>query len=95
MSEIHDRRVFGNRRAERQSSQFYAVWPIGLIAIMRLTKRVELVLMALIGGVTVAAAYYLKMGASGVFFLAPFRVNEFLIGGLVVFLERYNLNNFF
>lgn len=72
--------------------QFYAVWPVVFLAIMKLTRRVEWVLIALIVGVTVAALYYLKIDASAAFFLTPFRINEFLIGGLIVFLERSSLS---
>lgn len=71
--------------------QFYILWPALLFFITRVTKRpmIAVVVVLLIGAV--AANYYIKSDASGAFFLTPFRIHEFLFGGLVVFLERYKI----
>lgn len=73
--------------------QFYIIWPIVLLLIIRFTKYplVCLVLIALLGGVL--SILYLNRDAAGAFFLTPLRVHEFLIGGIVVFLERYKISS--
>ncbi|MEE4678874.1 acyltransferase family protein [Pseudomonas alliivorans] len=72
--------------------QFYLVWPVVLLLLTRFTKTpfVAVLVLILIG--VVASVQYLKHDASGAFFLTPFRMHEFLFGGLVVFAERYSLN---
>lgn len=68
--------------------QFYILWPIMLVSIARLAKSQlwPVVGLFLIGSVT--AYYFLKIDAVGAFFLTPFRIHEFLVGSLVVFLDK-------
>jgi peptidoglycan/LPS O-acetylase OafA/YrhL len=72
--------------------QFYIIWPIVLLAITRFTRKPFLPVLAIVVIGATAAFFYLKKDASGAFFLTPFRIHEFLFGGLVVFLERYRIS---
>lgn len=72
--------------------QFYILWPIALLFITKITKKPLAPVAAIVAIGIVASVYYLKKDAAGAFFLTPFRIHEFLFGGLVVFLERYKLD---
>lgn len=72
--------------------QFYILWPLILVSVTRLTKNV-LAATSVIFVVGAAAAYFfLQQDASGAFFLTPFRIHEFLLGALVVLVERNKVN---
>ncbi|MGN2433674.1 acyltransferase family protein [Pseudomonas syringae] len=75
--------------------QFYIIWPALLLILTKLMKRpvIAIVGLMVLGGV--ASVYFLNKDASGAFFLAPFRIHEFLLGGIVVFFERHRINTFF
>jgi peptidoglycan/LPS O-acetylase OafA/YrhL len=72
--------------------QFYLIWPILLLGILRKTTHIKVTLLALIALGATSAVLFLKSDASGAFFLTPFRVHEFLLGGLVTFIERHKFN---
>lgn len=72
--------------------QFYILWPIALLAITRFTRKPFLPVLAIVVIGATAAYFFLKKDASGAFFLTPFRIHEFLFGGLVVFLERHKIS---
>lgn len=74
--------------------QFYVIWPILLLGILRTTTHIKIALLALIALGATSAVLFLKSDASGAFFLTPFRVHEFLLGGLVTLIERHKLNKF-
>lgn len=71
--------------------QFYVIWPVVLILITKVTRKPLLPVLAITVLGAAAAIYYLNKDASGAFFLTPFRIHEFLFGGLIVFLERHRL----
>ncbi|WP_052261115.1 acyltransferase family protein [Pseudomonas sp. C5pp] len=72
--------------------QFYILWPLILVGVTKLTKNV-LAATTLIFVIGAAAAYFfLQQDASGAFFLTPFRIHEFLVGALVVLVERNKVN---
>ena len=68
--------------------QFYILWPLILLALTKLTKHTFIATLGITTLGCIAAVWYLNIDASGAFYLTPFRFNEFLFGGLVVFLER-------
>jgi peptidoglycan/LPS O-acetylase OafA/YrhL len=75
--------------------QFYAFWPL-LIWFIAKAKREWVTIAALTTTAAVsflACLYILSMDSPAGFFLMPFRVWEFAIGGLVFFLERRRLQN--
>ena len=67
--------------------QFYLVWPTFMVMLFALGKRVWLIAgIAIISLVSLAAAeLWLAKDSSAAFYLAPFRVYEFGIGALLVF----------
>lgn len=72
--------------------QFYAVWPLILVLLLRYTKELLIPIVALAAMGAFISVLYLGHDSAGAFFLMPFRIHEFLFGGIVVFLERARLN---
>ncbi|WP_370599545.1 acyltransferase family protein [Pseudomonas nitroreducens] len=72
--------------------QFYIIWPLILIGITRMTKNVLAATSAIFVVVAAAAYVFLQQDASGAFFLTPFRIHEFLLGALVVLVERNKMS---
>ncbi|HCF4202287.1 TPA: acyltransferase [Pseudomonas aeruginosa] len=72
--------------------QFYIVWPVILLVVMRITQKPlpTTITLAAIG--SFAAYYFLKIDAVGSFFLTPFRIHEFLFGAIIVFLENNRIH---
>lgn len=70
--------------------QFYALWPVVLVAALTLNRRVPgaaLAAVIVIFGVSLAAACFgMSLFPSAVFFLAPFRAYEFMMGAVLVWL---------
>ena len=73
--------------------QFYLIWPAFLLlGLPRCSKRVMYVLIALlILGSIVLAQWIIKIDASAAFYLIPFRVAEFGIGAVMVWLNHYRV----
>lgn len=71
--------------------QFYLVWPLALILLLRSKRESFVVLFLLVIGIS--SLYFtqtwLVSDAEGAFYLTPFRVVEFAIGALCVWLVRY------
>lgn len=67
--------------------QFYLFWPLMLVLMAR-WKASLLPTLLLLFGLSLAANYACQAHSSAIFFLLPFRVFEFAIGGLVVQAER-------
>ncbi len=65
--------------------QFYLIWPALLFLLLgRLSKRAISISLLLVGTVTLfTAEKYLVTAPDSVFFLAPFRIYEFALGGLL------------
>lgn len=72
--------------------QFYILWPIAILAISRVTKRLLAPTIVLVVIGSISAYLFLRTDAVGAFFLTPFRIHEFLFGALVVFLESRQAN---
>lgn len=72
--------------------QFYILWPLVLVGITRLTHNVLAATTAIFVVGAAAAYFFLQYDMSGAFFLTPFRIHEFLIGALVVLVERNRVN---
>ncbi len=73
--------------------QFYLTWPLLLILLF---KRNLLIWISIIGVMSLfAAEIMIDSAPSAVFYLMPFRVFEFAIGAILVFLERsqYRFNH--
>ncbi|WP_050439956.1 acyltransferase family protein [Pseudomonas monteilii] len=72
--------------------QFYIIWPMAILAITQVTRKLlaPTILLVLIG--SVSAYLFLRTDAIGAFFLTPFRIHEFLFGALVVFLENRSIH---
>jgi len=71
--------------------QFYFVWPAILLLLSKLRKTIWLILFIIIS--SAISLYWtekwLVSDPSGAFFLAPFRIIEFAIGAILVWLIRY------
>ncbi|WP_270658502.1 acyltransferase family protein [Escherichia coli] len=75
--------------------QFYMVWPFLVIIACKAIKKESLRLLVaflfvLLG--LVSSVKYLETDATGAFFLTPFRMHEFAIGALVVFMSNVRIN---
>ncbi|WP_114945084.1 acyltransferase family protein [Microvirga calopogonii] len=73
--------------------QFYLVWPAFLFVLARTrSRRTVLIGITLAAGVSFAiSVLMLKKDPTGVFYLTPFRIYEFALGGMVVFLKPLRL----
>jgi peptidoglycan/LPS O-acetylase OafA/YrhL len=73
--------------------QFYLIWPAFLLALAQSRSRVAILIgIALAAGVSFAVSVVmLKSDPAGVFYLTPFRIYEFALGGVVVFLDEGRL----
>lgn len=70
--------------------QFYAVWPLLLLAFARLSKRrIAIALATLAVGALVASEIGLNIAASASYYLLPTRFFELMIGGLLASLIAY------
>lgn len=67
--------------------QFYLFWPLMLVLMARWKASLLSTLLLLLGA-SLAANYAWQAHSSAIFFLLPFRVFEFAIGGLVVQTEQ-------
>lgn len=67
--------------------QFYLFWPLMLVLMARWRGSLPSTLLLLFGA-SLAANYVWQAHSSAIFFLLPFRVFEFAIGGLVVQAEN-------
>ncbi|MFL6465272.1 MAG: acyltransferase family protein, partial [Bryobacteraceae bacterium] len=69
--------------------QFYFFWPFALYFLSKYANKSVATALTLAGAVSfVAAAAYFKIDPDAVFFLTPFRVFEFVVGAVLVWLER-------
>ncbi|MEP4053449.1 MAG: acyltransferase family protein [Litorimonas sp.] len=76
--------------------QFYLIWPIFLFACLAVGRRRLVVSMAILGLLSFGAAiYFHRENPDVVFFLAPFRVFQFAIGGLISFLPAWKFRDNF
>jgi peptidoglycan/LPS O-acetylase OafA/YrhL len=75
--------------------QFYFVWPIILVFLLKFRKGIYVVPALLLLGTAsvVVSEHYVDEIPDAVFFLMPFRLVEFAIGALCVWLSKYNLEN--
>lgn len=64
--------------------QFYLVWPAVLFFLKKLYGKKGLVIgLSLLGALSIAAAFYLhQKSPDSVFYLMPFRIHQFALGGL-------------
>lgn len=73
--------------------QFYIVWPVLLVTMLRFRSWAPPAFIAVAGIVSLfAAQYWLKIDKSAAFYLMPFRVVEFAIGAAMVWLGRYEVS---
>lgn len=69
--------------------QFYLAWPLGLLFLARFRPKYAPMALGVIGVLSlIASVAYYRIDQEAVFFLTPFRVFEFAIGGLLVWLKR-------
>ena len=69
--------------------QFYLLWPLALYFLSKVANKFVPTALALAGALSfIAAVAYFKIDQDAVFFLTPFRVFEFAVGALLVWLER-------
>ncbi len=75
--------------------QFYLVWPFVIYLVYRLKPALLPAALLVLGAVSLALSqWYLSVDTSANYYLTPFRVFEFAIGGLVVFaVERRRQGN--
>ncbi|MEL6947931.1 MAG: acyltransferase family protein [Pseudomonadota bacterium] len=63
--------------------QFYLFWPVALVAVLSLGRRYLVpFLIAMVVVWTAVAEYVVWTNASAAFFLTPFRIGQFALGGL-------------
>ena len=67
--------------------QFYLVWPAALVAWSVWTKSSRLILIVALGGTSLAMSI-LHAGSPASFFMMPFRIFEFAVGAMVIWLPR-------
>jgi len=73
--------------------QFYMVWPLVLVLLLRRTPPLTAPILLLVGGiVSVGLAWHFEH-KNFAFFLAPFRAYEFAIGAILVWLIRFQPSN--
>jgi peptidoglycan/LPS O-acetylase OafA/YrhL len=69
--------------------QFYLFWPLGLYILSKFAKTIAPIALTAVGTLSLmAAAVYFYTDQDAVFFLTPFRIFEFAVGALLVWLER-------
>lgn len=69
--------------------QFYLVWPLLLVVLLRSTKRFTPIAIAILTALSVAITSYFSITSpDAAFYLTPFRTYEFAIGALCVWIER-------
>ena len=75
--------------------QFYIFWPVFISTLFAIKRAASVWLgLLIIGLISLALAeYFLRISPSAVFFLTPFRVCEFVVGGLCVALDKKNYPN--
>ena len=77
--------------------QFYLIWPLLLLLLCRLDRIKKVRLLFIISFVVVAgflSARYSYINSETSFFLTPFRMHEFAMGGLVSFLNTKSYNRY-
>lgn len=68
--------------------QFYLIWPFFIFLIYKL-NRFQFTIILIITIISGIVSYkFLKLNATGAFFLMPFRIHEFSIGTLTFLIER-------
>ena len=71
--------------------QFYLFWPLALYFLSKFANKFVPTALALTGALSfIGAAAYFKIDQDAVFFLTPFRVFEFVVGALLVWLTTIN-----
>lgn len=74
--------------------QFYLVWPFILFVFFKFLRgKIFAVLLLLTIISLVSSSYYISTISQAVFYLLPFRMFEFILGALVIWLERYRFDN--
>jgi peptidoglycan/LPS O-acetylase OafA/YrhL len=69
--------------------QFYLVWPLGLYFLTKFRAKNAPIALGAIGALSlIASIAYFNIDQDAVFFLTPFRVFEFAVGALLVWIER-------
>lgn len=71
--------------------QFYLLWPLFLIALCKVTKKIHFrtfVVALFVIIFAFIAIYHINVDSSGAFFLTPFRMHEFAIGAIGVFISH-------
>lgn len=74
--------------------QFYLIWPFILVLMLRVSwKTCAIGVAAFTFLAAVISIYYVNVDSASAFFLFPFRMYEFSIGAIVVFVERVSVSN--
>jgi peptidoglycan/LPS O-acetylase OafA/YrhL len=74
--------------------QFYFIWPLLLLMIFLLARRIVFLFVLIIALLSIyAAESYNRSYPEGAFYLLQFRFFEFLLGALCIWLERFKLRN--
>lgn len=70
--------------------QFYLIWPLLLLTLYKFSNKILYVAFAFLFIISLALCFiFIKQFPSAVFFLLPFRIFEFVVGGSVVFLSQH------
>jgi peptidoglycan/LPS O-acetylase OafA/YrhL len=70
--------------------QFYLIWPVFIVFAQKLKRARGFIIFATVGSLA-SSIVLARFDASAVFFLTPFRIYEFGLGALMLFVERVNV----
>jgi len=76
--------------------QFYLLWPLLLFLLSKLKQdKHKIIVLILLGGISLYFShFFVNKNASISFFLTPFRIFEFIIGALIVWVEEFKFKNY-
>jgi len=74
--------------------QFYLIWPILLFLLLtKIPRWITPIVLLIFGILSLFLTEYFIDNTSAIFYLTPFRIVEFAIGALIVWLIKYQFNN--
>jgi len=71
--------------------QFYLVWPFFLLLISKYRISMSITIIGVLS--YIFALVMFRIDPSAAFFLTPFRIFEFSMGALLIYFEKYSINN--
>ena len=69
--------------------QFYLIWPLGLVLLLKYVPRRAPIVIGIVGLISLASAFAFEAHPAALFYLTPFRVWEFALGAVLVWLPSW------